>query len=83
MDDQFRAVLWPVLMGVPFLFVLLLCCSRQQHCPDCGTPLPRVQSPFTKTRRQWLQGGYLCPNCGCETDLAGQKVLTNGNEPEA
>jgi uncharacterized protein (DUF983 family) len=29
---------------------------------------------LTKTRRQWLAGGYVCQRCGCETNLAGQKV---------
>ena len=44
------------------------------QCPDCGARLSGFQSPFTKTRRQWLEGGYLCRRCGCEVDLSGHKV---------
>ena len=29
------------------------------------------------TRRQWRAGGYLCPRCGCETNMAGQKVTAD------
>jgi hypothetical protein len=73
MDDQFLAVFMPLLMFVPF-FVFLVFGQRRRDCPDCGRPLPLIQSPFTKTRLQWLEGGYLCRNCRCETDLTGQKV---------
>lgn len=61
---------------LPFLtfFVWLLFAERGKTCPDCRRPLPRFQSPFTKTRRQWAEGGFVCPDCGCETDLAGNKV---------
>ena len=48
---------------------------RSKQCPDCGEPLPILQSPFTKTKRQWWEGGYLCPKCGCETDTAGRRIL--------
>jgi uncharacterized protein (DUF983 family) len=47
---------------------------RPGPCPGCGEALPIFQSPLTKTRRQWLAGGYVCQRCGCETNLAGQKV---------
>lgn len=43
-------------------------------CPACGSPLPVFQSPITKTGRQWAEGGYVCPNCDCETDAAGARV---------
>lgn len=57
-----------------FFFVLLFFGMRRVHCPDCGARLSNFQSPFTKTRRQWLEGGYRCQRCGCESDLEGHKV---------
>src|SRR3954469_16013318 len=65
------------LVLAPFVVVLaimLLFGRRPVNCPDCGARLPWLVSPLKKTRRIWLAGGYLCPNCGCETDLKGQKV---------
>ena len=50
---------------------------RPGSCPECGDALPIFQSPLTKTRRQWLAGGYVCQRCGCETNLAGQKVTAD------
>src|SRR4028118_1937271 len=49
---------------------------RKTHpdCPDCGQPLSPFQSPFTKTKRMWFEGGYLCSKCGCEVSMDGQKV---------
>jgi hypothetical protein len=55
-----------------FLFSFLM--TRGKVCPNCATPLPSLQSPFTKSRRQWLEGGYRCQHCGCETDRAGVQV---------
>jgi hypothetical protein len=65
-----------VLMAfVPFFgFFLWLMMQRLKSCPDCREPLPVLQSPFTKTKRQWWEGGYVCPKCGCETDIDGRKV---------
>src|SRR5262245_42869698 len=71
MDSPFAIAL------VPFFavaVVLVFFGMRRVNCPDCGAQLPNFQSPFTKTRRQWLQGGFLCRNCGCETDRSGRKV---------
>lgn len=73
MDGLFSFSL-PVLLFIPFFVVLMAHCLRRKDCPECGSPLSGFQSPFTKTRRQWVEGGYLCQNCGCETDLAGNKV---------
>jgi hypothetical protein len=61
---------------VPLAFVLFLT-LRSVKCPDCGDPLPLFYSPFQKTRRMWRAGGYLCPRCGCETDMAGRKVTAD------
>jgi hypothetical protein len=60
--------------GVFFAWLLFFGAGRRKVCPDCNKPLPRIQSPFTKTKRQWLEGGYVCRNCGCEADIAGRKV---------
>ncbi len=62
---------------LPFLVVLLVLLfgmGRRRACPDCGEPLPRIQSPVTKTWRMWVEGGVTCPKCGCEADSAGRKV---------
>ncbi len=75
MDGQFIAVWLPSLMFIPFFVFLMVIALRRQNCPDCGRPLSCFRSPFTKTRRQWIEGGVLCQNCGCETTLAGEKVL--------
>jgi hypothetical protein len=36
-----------------------------------------IQSPFTKTKRQWIEGGYVCTKCACETDQTGRRVPQN------
>ena len=65
---------WPLLAIAPFFLFLVFHGMRRQPCPSCGTPLSGFQSPLTKTRRQWIEGGYLCRRCGCESDLAGAPV---------
>lgn len=64
-----------------FAWLFLFGVGRRRACPDCNQPLPLTQSPFTKTMRQWFEGGYICPNCGCEADVAGRKVLA-GTAPQ-
>jgi hypothetical protein len=69
-----------LLSMLPFLVTLafiLYQAFRRVDCPDCGDPLPLFYSPFKKTRRMWRAGGYLCARCGCETNLAGQKVTAD------
>jgi hypothetical protein len=68
-----------VLCFGPFFAWLLF--QRVPNCPDCGNLLSSLQSPFTKTSRQWLDGGYLCQNCGCEATRAGLKVV-EGSVPK-
>ena len=63
---------WPLIAFVPFF--LFMCLWPAPNCPECGTPLPKFQNPSTKTKRQWLYGGYLCPKCGCECDQKGVRV---------
>ena len=66
-------------IGVPFgAFIVWLMFRETANsikCPDCGAPVPFWQSPFTKSWRQWLEGGYACQKCGCEIDTAGHKVV--------
>ena len=66
--------LWPVLIFLPFFVVLFFSLLKRRNCPECGERLPAFQSPLTKTDRQWAFGGYLCRNCGCETDSHGRAV---------
>ena len=68
--------LWPILVFVPFFLVLILRGMQQRSCPECGGPLHGFQSPWTKTRRQWVEGGYLCGRCGCECDVTGAKIVS-------
>jgi hypothetical protein len=75
MDSPFMIALAPFAI---FVGMLLMIGLRRVNCPDCAARLSAWQSPFTKTRRQWLEGGYLCRRCGCETDVAGHKI-ENGN----
>lgn len=71
--------LFPVLMAfAPFFIVLFFWFMRcQRNCPECGEPLPLLLSPFQKTRRQWIEGGYVCAKCGSELDTAGNTVPAN------
>lgn len=76
--------LWiPLAPFVIFFVIWLLAFSirRRQRCPDCGQELPVVLWPSQKTRRIWLQGGSICPQCGCETDHAGRKVTGTPESP--
>ncbi len=60
--------------GLFFAWLFFIGMRRQKSCPDCNEPLPRFQSPFSKTWRQWMEGGSVCQNCGCEADFGGRKV---------
>lgn len=68
----------PVLITfVPFFAWLIFSLGSRKTCPDCGQALSPIQSPFTKTKRQWIEGGYVCTKCACEADQAGSKVPPN------
>jgi hypothetical protein len=62
----------PFIVFFAWLFIFGM--ERAKTCPECHKPLPLLQSPFTKTKRQWLEGGYVCPNCGSESDRSGTKI---------
>ena len=70
----------PLLPLVLFFAFFLFGMRRRKSCPECGNPLPSFQSPLTKTKRQWLEGGFLCYHCGCESDISGNKV-PSGTSP--
>ncbi len=74
----------PAFVAFAPFFVLLLfyMMRRPKACPECGERLPAFQSPLTKTRRMWIEGGYICRKCGCEADVAGRKVAA-GTPPRA
>lgn len=74
--DTILIMLIAMLLLVPFAFLLYQTFHRVK-CPDCGEMLPLFYSPFKKTRRMWRAGGYLCAQCGCETNIAGQKVTAD------
>ncbi|MHC4086891.1 MAG: hypothetical protein ACYSU3_12695 [Planctomycetota bacterium] len=60
---------------VPFVpFFVILFSRRPKPCPNCSQLLPRFLSPFKKTKRHWIEGGCICPECGCDVDTAGRKV---------
>jgi|GEM_PF-1813872 len=67
----------PLLGLLVLLAFQLYYAFHRLNCPDCGDTLPIHYSPFQMTRRQWRAGGYLCPRCGCETNMAGQKVTSD------
>jgi hypothetical protein len=59
-----------------FAWLFFTAVRLRKPCPDCGHSLPSIQSPLTKTKRQWIEGGHICGHCGCETDYSGTKVAT-------
>lgn len=62
---------------VPFaLFFgwLIFSAGGTVSCENCNAMLPRFQSPLSKTKRQWWEGGVSCLKCGCDCDRRGNKV---------
>ena len=57
-----------------FLMILLPMMAKRRNCPRCSNSLDVFQSPFKKTKRQWLHGGYTCTSCGAEIDPNGNLV---------
>jgi hypothetical protein len=69
---------WISMLPLLGLFAFLIFqVGRRVPCPDCGQTLPVFLSPFKKTRRIWRAGGSICTRCGCETNIAGQKVTAD------
>jgi hypothetical protein len=44
----------------------------RRHCPDCGTPLPRIKR--SRNWWRWLLGGWTCPKCHCQINHEGRKI---------
>ena len=65
----------PLLPFAIFFAWLLFGMQSRVPCPDCGQVLSGIQSPLTKTKRQWIEGGFHCTHCGCESDVSGNKVV--------
>ena len=67
----------PLLPFVIFFLWLFVFGMRRLPCPDCGNVPSVIPSPLTKTKRQWIEGGSRCTHCGCESDISGNKVVTD------
>ena len=68
---DFLLPLWPFLIFFAWLFAGP---HHGKRCPNCAAHLPGWQNPFTKTSRQWAEGGFVCRRCGCAVDIHGNKV---------
>lgn len=71
--DVFLTALAPFIV----FFVIFFLFAPERQCPTCGSALPRLVSPLAKTRRQWLEGGWICPSCGTDVDWKGRRVETS------
>jgi hypothetical protein len=67
--------IWFSLLPFTVFFAWFFIGRARRSCPNCGRSLPRTVSPFRKTRRQWLEGGWVCSHCGCEVNSAGEEVV--------
>ena len=63
-----------LMAAVPFVFR-----GRQvsRDCPKCRRQLPLLYAPWNRTRRQWVNGGFVCPACKVEVDLQGKEVAAD------
>ena len=43
-------------------------------CPNCAADMPAVRKPANI--RQFLWGGWTCPECGTEMDKYGKRIGT-------
>lgn len=65
-----------------FAWLFFTAFRHRKPCPDCAHLLPSLQPPLAKTKRQWIEGGFICNHCGCETDYSGTKVAS-GTPPRS
>jgi len=47
------------------------------ECPKCKWKLSWIR--FPKSMREFLWGGWTCPNCGAKIDRAGNLLTSNKN----
>ena len=77
---MFSLVVMFGLLGVGLLLVIYGTVARNRWginlakvvCPSCNTPLTGTQK--TRSLKQALWGGYICPACGAEIDKWGRQV---------
>jgi hypothetical protein len=51
--------------------------QKPKACPECGTEAPKIRKPANRRQMLWGGlGGWTCPECGCELDWRGRKVLS-------
>jgi hypothetical protein len=70
MDEKLFVIPFATMLGV---IVAQILCRPRQSCPDCKAQLPRIS--WNNVRSFWW-GGWICPNCHCEIDRNGQKMLS-------
>ncbi len=74
MDNFMIIFLFGLIASVPFWFVWR---QTPRNCPICNSSLPLLYAPWRKTRRQWVQGGYVCKHCNVEVDLQGHAIASD------
>jgi len=45
---------------------------EEVSCPRCNKLLPKVRKP--RSLREFMWGGWTCPNCGVEVDKWGRQA---------
>ena len=70
-------MLYLLIAMIPALAFVLYYALHRVKCPDCGDTLQFMF--YSRSRRLVACRGrcYLCPRCGCETNVAGQKVTAD------
>jgi hypothetical protein len=76
MDTFIAGAVVGVSVGIvlAIVFVIYALVLKPLKCPDCGASLPTFRKPANK--RQAIWGGWTCPQCGCEVDRRGRKVMS-------
>jgi hypothetical protein len=50
---------------------------RRVACPNCGKQMGQIRMP--KSGRQAMWGGHTCPNCRCEMDKWGRRIVSENH----
>jgi len=74
--DTILALLAGLLGGLTAIMAILVLdlLKPRRFCPDCRVPLPKIRRH--RNQQQGLWGGWTCPQCGCEVDRKGERILT-------